>query len=195
MLLYRTSHPSSHSAHLQAMSDRHLKTYLQDHLAGSETGVRLAKHCVAENRGQPLGDYARRLLRNLEADRVIVLELLDRLDAGTAPVRRSLSLMTATFAQLRLSRLTHGELGRFETVEGLVVLINGRRALWRALEVLAERDRRLKDLPFASLAHRAKQDLDEAEAHRLALARLVFEPRATSEKRTGLRRLVPIRGA
>lgn len=177
------------------MPDRHLKTYLQDHLAGSESGVRLAKHCIAQNRGEPLGDYGRRLLRNLEADRVIILEILDRLDAGTAPVRRSLGVMTSLLSQFRFSRLLpQGELGRFETVEGLVVLINGRRALWRALEVVSERDRRLKDLPFGALAHRAKQDLDEAEAHRLSLARTVFERKQPTERRSGLRRLVPILG-
>lgn len=179
------------------MPDRHLKTYLQDHLAGSEAGVRLARLCISQNRDHPAGDFARRLLRNLEADRVILMELLDRLQTHSAPVRRGLSLMSGILSHLKLRGFgATAELSRFETLEALVVLITGRRSLWRAMEVVAERDRRLRDLPFAGLAHRAKQDQDEAEAHRLALARTVFEAGGEASRAVGgrLRRLLPILG-
>lgn len=162
------------------MSDRDLKTYLNDHDLGSVAGVRLAKVCASQNRGTPLGAFALRLLKNLESDRVLLQEVLDRLGASRAPLKKGVGLVTGVASQLKLRRPgAKSSLGRFETVEGLVVAINGRRALWRTLEIVAEKDGRLRDLPFNGLALRAKQDLEEAEAHRLACAREAFlTPRA-----------------
>lgn len=175
------------------MADGLLKIYLQDHLAGSEAGIRLARLCQAQNLGTPVGAFAARLLRNLAADKVVLSEVLDRLHGDQAPLRRGLGAMAGLLSQLKLRRPGKARaLARFETVEALVVAVNGRRALWRTLERVAESDRRMKDLPFGPLAQRAKDDLEEAEAHRLALVREAFEPVAMP-RREGLRRLLPAR--
>ena len=74
-------------------------------------------------------------------------------------------------------KLKHGSadgLGTFEALEFLVIGIHGKRALWRAMEVVASFDSRLRDIDFTELIARAENQHQKAEERRLACAHSVF---------------------
>lgn len=52
--------------------------------------------------------------------------------------------------------------------------IRGKLCLWKALQVAASEDERLRDYDFKELIRRANQQGDQVELERLALARVVF---------------------
>jgi hypothetical protein len=59
-----------------------LPIYLQDHLALSLGGIRLARRCRDENAGTPLGEALRRLVPELEEDRETLRRVARAIGAG-----------------------------------------------------------------------------------------------------------------
>jgi hypothetical protein len=64
--------------------------------------------------------------------------------------------------------------GEFQALEFLALGILGKQALWRALEVAARLDARLRDLDFERLIQRATAQHAVVEERRLSLAATAF---------------------
>jgi hypothetical protein len=77
-------------------------------------------------------------------------------------------------AKIRLSDSEKNQLGLLHALEGLVLGITGKRALWAALAVAADAVPRLRELNYAQLQKRAAEQCDRVEAKRLEVAREVF---------------------
>jgi hypothetical protein len=74
-------------------------------------------------------------------------------------------------------KLKHGSadgLGTFEALEFLLLGIQGKWALWRAMAVLASFDSRLQGIDFADLLARAEDQRQRVEEQRLCCAQSVF---------------------
>ncbi|HEX2017168.1 MAG TPA: hypothetical protein VGN69_10765, partial [Solirubrobacteraceae bacterium] len=68
----------------------------------------------------------------------------------------------------------YSPLSRLVELDGLVVGVTGKLALWRALESVAKSDPRLEQADLARLIERAERQLARVEERRLAAAALAL---------------------
>jgi|ERR1700684_1034446 hypothetical protein len=148
-----------------------LATYLADHLAGSVHAVEVLKAMQRHHSADPLGEFAADILLEVEADRAILQSLAERIGSGSSSVKEIASWITEKFSRLKLRQSSQYDLGTFETLEFLVLGINGKLLMWNVLSALAPDDPRLGNLDFKHLADRAETQRDRVEQRRLQIAR------------------------
>lgn len=153
-----------------------LATYVHDHLAGARFGLDALGSLRDQHAGDPLGQLAADLHREIEQDRAILGEIADRLDAGAPALKNAGGWLAEKFSRLKLGDKTSGKLGTFETLEALALGILGKLALWQALGVVAQRDERLTGYDFEQLAARARAQHVQVEGQRLLVAREALAP-------------------
>ncbi len=160
------------------MNDESLKTYLNDHLAGSAAGKELAEQCAASNPGTPLGAFMRGLASKIESEQETVKDLLEHLGGEVNPVKSVAGWFSEKASRLKLNNplQTYTALDRLEQVEGILLGVRGKLALWTALGATVATDARFSDIDFDELGRRAEQQLDELERYRLAAAHEAFSP-------------------
>src|SRR4051794_19798427 len=153
---------------LSSMANGELKTYLNDHLAGSVTGLELARHIASENDGTELGDFMREIAREIDEDRKALKEIMDSAGAGTEHHKLLLAWVTQKASMLK----THsplsggGDMTTFLELEMLFIGITGKQLLWKALAAADGDDPRLQEL-----IERADRQREGVERHRLEAAR------------------------
>jgi hypothetical protein len=154
--------------------DKLLSIYLNDHLAGSTIGVKLARRTWDSNKGTPLGDYLERLTSEIESDRETLERLLDELG-----VRRDRVKAFGAWALEKLGRsklngqLTgYSPLSRLVELEALYLGITGKRNMWRVLQRTLGND--VPGFEFGELGRRAERQAAEVEEHRLKVAETVL---------------------
>ena len=154
------------------MNDKLLKIYLNDHLAGSMAGLELAKRCCSSNEGTPLGDFLKRLIEEIEADKSALEELMDALGASKDPVKQLAAWAGEKLGRLKMNgQLTgYSDLSRLEELEGLSLGVEGKLSLWRSLNKVADHDSRLATTNFGELVARAQKQREDLEVHRLEAA-------------------------
>lgn len=157
------------------MNEENLKTYLNDHLAGSEGAVELARHARNSNPDTPLGAYLDTFLVEIEEDRAVVRDLLERLGGGTNAVKTAVGWVAEKASRLKLNHplQSYTAFIRMEELEGLLLGVRGKLALWHALKEVAS-DPHFAGVDFTRLAERAEHQLSEIERHRLEAAREAF---------------------
>ena len=143
-------------------------TYLHDHLAGADFAVDLVTHLRDQNPGAPLGEFAVHLLAEIEQDRTVLQELVDRSGQGSSLVKGAVAWLGEKVSRLKLSG---GAFGTFETLEALSLGIVGKLAMWRALASLMEADARVAGIDFDPLVSRAQEQHSRVEEWRLQAAR------------------------
>jgi hypothetical protein len=156
--------------------NRRLAIYLNDHLAGAVLGTELAKRALRENRGSPFGEFLGWLLGQILDDRATLERLMSELGVSKSRVKRTLALAFERVGRLKLNgQLTgYSPLSRLVELEGLVLGVTGKRALWVALQEIAKTEPRLRDFDFDEFRRRADEQLAGLERHRLEAARLAF---------------------
>jgi hypothetical protein len=161
-----------------------LAVYLNDHLAGSAAGLRLAKRCLERERerGTKLGRQLEGLVDEIEQDRGVLERVMARVDAAPNPIKQAAASGAILLSLLR-DRIPvlgsgSGDVSRLEEIELLSLGIEGKRLLWRALGELAKTDARLKEFEFAALESRAQEQRDLLEPVRLELASAAFGGRS-----------------
>jgi hypothetical protein len=159
------------------MSDP-LATYLHDHLAGSVHAIDLLKSMQDQHLTEPLGHFAARLLIDIEADRDVLRELAEKTGVGASGLKEVGAWLGEKISRIKLGSRDAGGFGTFEALEFLTLGIHGKRALWRALAVVAENDPRLRSPDYASLAARAETQEVLVEQQRLKVARTAFRSEA-----------------
>ena len=122
------------------MSDEHIATYLNDHLAGATAAVELLEHLKAAHAESGVGQAAAELLVDIEADRQELRELMGRLEVDESRARKASAWLTGkvTELKLRLDDRAGGDLHLFEALEVLSLGIEGKHGLWRALAAAAD---------------------------------------------------------
>jgi hypothetical protein len=153
-------------------SSKYLATYLNDHLGGATVGVELVRRAARENEGAGLGAFLSDLAKEIEADRETLEAVMSEL--GVKPDRAKVA---AGWAAEKVGRLKpnaqlrgYSPLSPLVELEGLLVGIQGKLAMWRALAEVA--DAIGLDRPrLEALATRAEAQQAEVERHRLDVAR------------------------
>jgi len=146
-----------------------LATYLRDHLASSVHAISLLEFIRDEH-------DASSLLREIEADRETLLDLVDRVGVGSSEVKELTACVTEKFSRLKLRRGAQNGFGTFEALEFLELGIHGKWALLRALGAVAATDSRLRGMDFEHLAAGAEAQHSQVEERRLETAHKVLHP-------------------
>ena len=154
---------------------KYLATYLNDHLGGATAGVELARRAARENDGNELGAFLSGLATEIEADRETLEAIMSEL--GVKPDRAKVA---AGWAAEKVGRLKpnaqllgYSPLSPLVELEALLVGIEGKLALWRALAEVA--DTIGLDRPrLEALAARADGQQADVERHRRDAARLAL---------------------
>lgn len=158
-----------------------LKTYLQDHHAGATAGVGLARRAAASNRDSDYGDELAALAEEIAADREALERVMEALGTGPSRVKDAGGWAAEKLGRLKPndSLLSYSPLSRVVELEGLVLGVTGKLALWESLRAAV--GERLADADFAELAERATDQRSRLEALR---RRAVGEALATESAET-----------
>ena len=154
------------------MSRDALKTYLNDHLAGSVMAIELAERTIRENEGGPVAARLSPLVEQIREDQTVLKGVIERLGTGESSVKKAGAWLAEKASRVKLGGTDEpGELSRLEVLEMLTTGVHGKRALWRALRVVAARHEELRGLDLDLLERRAVEQHDELEAMRLEAAK------------------------
>jgi hypothetical protein len=155
-------------------NDGLLAIYLNDHLAGSVSASELARRCLSNNRGTPLGVYLTTFIDELEADRRALLEIMDRVGARPDPLKQAAGWAMEKVGRLKLngSLLGYSDLSRLIEMETLRLGVEGKLAGW--ITLIAIEDPRLDAEELRRLERRAKRQRDKLEKHRREAAVVAF---------------------
>jgi hypothetical protein len=157
------------------MSRDALGVYLNDHLAGSVGAVEMVERTIRENQGQPFAERLSRVLTDIQEDQAVLESLIERLGVGQNPIKKAGAWLAEKAGRVKLGGTDDaGDLARMEVLEALAMGIHGKRALWRALRVVAARHEVLDGLDLDRLERRAAEQHDTIEAMRLEAARAVL---------------------
>jgi hypothetical protein len=160
------------------MPNEHLKTYLNDHLAGSEIAVELIGRL--ETMRPDLAASLAQLREDIEADRRELEGLINRLGFTISQPRKLTGWLAEKATQVKLwaDDPERGPLRVFESLELVALGIDGKLALWRALGATAEVAPALGRLDYERLAHRAREQRERVETFRLQAAKAALAPSA-----------------
>jgi hypothetical protein len=149
-----------------------LSAYLNDHLAGSVMAIELAERTIRENQGAPLAVGLGRVLEEIRRDQAVLKGVIEGVGASQNPLKKAGAWLAEKASRVKLGGTDEpGDLSRLEVLETLTTGIHGKRALWRALRVVAQGYQELRELDFDRLERRAIEQYEEVEAMRLEAAK------------------------
>lgn len=156
-----------------------LGIYLNDHLAGSVIGVELAKRAADNNEGSELGDFLSRAAEEIESDRDALKSVMDHLGVTESRVKMPIAWAAEKIGRLKPNGQITGysPLSRVTELEGLIVGITGKLALWRALSATRSD---LGAFDLGTLIERAESQRDEVERFRIEAVREAFGASASA---------------
>lgn len=146
-----------------------LAIYLNDHLAGATAAVEVVKRCLRNNESGPLGDFLRGLAAELEEDRSALQRVMSSVGAKESRAKVVAAKAAERAGRLKLNGRVRGysPLSRLLELEGLLIGVGGKLALWRALQRLELS----VPVDLAELIERAERHREGLEQHRLEAAR------------------------
>jgi hypothetical protein len=161
-----------------ADAHKRLGIYLSDHLAGSTTGVELARRAASNNRGTPTGRELARIAAEIEEDIASLEELMRRVDAGRDRLKEGLAWTGEKLGRLKLNGqlLGYSPLSRLVELEALTLGVTGKLALWEAVKEAFGDDPRLAGFDVERLIARAQAQRATLERLRVEAAREAFAP-------------------
>lgn len=142
-----------------------LATYLNDHLGGASTGRELARRTLSNNRGNEYGVVLEDIVRQIEEDRETLLELMRRLDIEPDRAKQALGWTAEKLGRLKLNGqlLGYSPLSRLVELEGLMLGVTGKLAMWLALLPALSGDPRIEGIDLQQLADRARDQRQAVE--------------------------------
>jgi hypothetical protein len=155
---------------------KHLAVYLKDHLAGSEAGLEILEHIEAQHGVGRIADITTRIRREIEGERAVLTQLLDKLDASTSVSRRVAGWMSEKALELKLIADDPGNraLRLFEAVEAIKLGVHGKLGLWKALAANAQQIPVLTTVAYEPLIRQAEEQEELLEILRLEASKAAF---------------------
>jgi hypothetical protein len=135
-----------------------LSIYLNDHLGGSAGGVELARRLAQSNKnneyGLPLADIA----GQIEEDVASLRDVMTRLGIEEDKVKQVGGWAMEKVGRLKLNGQLFGysPLSRLLELEGLLLGVTGKQALWQVMQLNFGQDARLADVNLGALFVRAR---------------------------------------
>jgi hypothetical protein len=127
------------------VNEKLLRIYLQDHHAGSTTGLELARRAHGNNKGNEYGAALAKIADEIAADQKALESVMDDLGFGADKIKDIGAWALEKAGRLKLNGQITGysPLSRVVELEGLVTGITGKVALWGALLQVAPEEPRL----------------------------------------------------
>ncbi|MBA3261339.1 MAG: hypothetical protein H0T69_02455 [Thermoleophilaceae bacterium] len=152
------------------MADKAMDVYLNDHLAGAMFGSDLAEQLQEENEGTVLADVMAWLAPQIEEDRELLIDLMDRMGTSKNPVKQATTWLAEKASRPKFSGLTSGEpeLGTFMALETLTLGVEGKVSLWKVLKEVADEYGPLGSMDFDDLTEKAEAQHSALERERIA---------------------------
>lgn len=150
------------------MNKKHLSIYLNDHLAGAVAGVELAKRAAGSNSGTEWEPFLERLSDEIEEDRQALLSLMSALGIKQDLLKDAAAWLGEKVGRLKMNGqlVGYSSLSRLVELDGLAIGIEGKLALWRALQKLGLEGVDASIIDLADLERRAAKQRDELENYR-----------------------------
>lgn len=171
-------------------SNELLGHYLNDHLAGAMAGCDLAEQIEEAAAGTPLGEAMSHIVADIKADRVTLETLMEQLGVDRSRLKRTGGWVAEKVTRVRFSDTVTGSeaLSRLTQLEMLCIGVQGKRALWRALQAVAGAENGALGagsqpsgiLDLDGLVQRAQDQIDRLEGHRLTAATDAFGARTAN---------------
>jgi hypothetical protein len=145
-----------------------LAIYVNDHLAGATAGAELARRAAANNRSSAYGEALAQLADEIEHDRALLREIMERLSIPRDRVKLLAAWGAEKAGRLKLNGrlLGYSSLSRLEELELLSLGVEGKLALWQALRRTHGGDPRLQGIDLAKLLERARAQRQRLERQR-----------------------------
>ena len=137
-------------------ADGLLRTYLQDHHAGATGGVELARRAAASNEDHPSGAELAAIAEEIEEDREVLERVMEELEIGPSSVKDGVAWTAEKVGRLKPNNrlVGYSPLSRVVELEGLLLGVTGKLALWEALQTAV--GTRIEGVDFGALAVRAQ---------------------------------------
>ena len=150
---------------------KYLPIYLNDHLAGAVGAVQLARRAAGQNEGTEYGEVLARIADEIDQDRRTLQDLLKRLGVRGDRVKLLSSVVAEKLGRFKLNGelLRYSPLSRLEEIEILMLGVEGKLALWRALRANLD-----VEVDFDDLIRRGSAQRRRLEQLRLKAAAQVF---------------------
>jgi hypothetical protein len=131
-----------------------LSIYLNDHLTAVTAGTEVAGRSASNNEGTPLGGFLNEVRSALDAERAVLIELMERLGLRRDRVKESAGWAAEKVGRLKMngSFLRYSPLSRITELEALLLTAEATAAMWRALAELLGGDPEHRELDFAARA-------------------------------------------
>lgn len=155
-----------------------LDVYLNDHLAGAAAAVELVGRIRDNNEGTALAAHLAGLLREIEADRDTLADVMQRLGVVRSTPKQVAGKVLETLSRLRLNERVTGSaaVSLLMELETLSLGIEGKVALLRSLSEVTESRPELAAFDLAALASRAVSQRAGVEPFRLEAAAAALSP-------------------
>jgi len=152
------------------MSREHLATYLNDHLAGANLAVELLDHFIAEDAAE--ASILVPLRKEIEEDRQELKALMATAGVAESRLRKASSWLAGQLSEVKFNADDdpNGPMRRFERLEALSIGIEGKLALWRALDKARGQNAALPSVDYVKLQERASNQRSRVETLRLQAA-------------------------
>lgn len=154
------------------MSRVPLTTYLNDHLAGGNAALELLEQLIEHMQDTDGKAELKQIEAEITEDKSVLLAILKGSGGKESRVRSAAALVAQKIGQVKvaLDDPGSGEFRNFEALEALALGIQGKAALWRALDEVKRSVPQL-DRDYASLERRAQDQFERVDRLRLSLAR------------------------
>jgi hypothetical protein len=158
------------------VNEKLLRIYLQDHHAGSTTGLELARRIRGSNKGNEYGEAMAKIVDEIAADQKALESLMDELGFGADKIKDIGAWALEKAGRLKLNGQITGysPLSRVVEFEGLMNGITGKIALWVALLQIAPEEPRLDAARLERLRERGESQRATIEELRERAAREAF---------------------
>jgi hypothetical protein len=158
------------------VNEKLLRIYLQDHHAGSTTGLELARRIRGSNKGNEYGQAMAKIVDEIAADKKALESIMDDLGFGADKIKDIGAWALEKAGRLKLNGQITGysPLSRVIEFEGLVTGISGKIALWGALLQIAPEEPRLDAAHLERLRERGESQRATVEDLRERAAREAF---------------------
>lgn len=160
------------------MANEHLGTYLNDHLAGAVAALDLMEHLKSTNAGTSVEPILAELHADVMSERQELEALMERLEITESRSRQAAAWLAEKVTRLKL-KVEDSSGGALRLLEGLDAIasgIEGKQALWRALEVVAPSLPEVQGPDYGQLVQRSEDQRKRVEALRLEAAKAALIP-------------------
>jgi hypothetical protein len=139
------------------MDRKLLAIYLNDHLAGSVVGDKLAKRVARQNEGNEYGRKVGEIAREIREDQATLLDIMRRAGVRRKQIRLAMARVAEPVTRLKPNGrlIGYSPLSRVLELEGLIMGITGKLEMWRSLQAI-ENGSRIGRVDFDLLAARRR---------------------------------------